>query len=113
MRFPYLEDFSITGAPTTKYNCIAWTLGKTDTWEWPGYSISDFDNLYGQYGYRVVLKDGAQIALFVKEDIAMHGAVRISANTWESKLGELHRITHRLEDIEDDFYGKAERFYSK
>ena len=71
------------------------------------------DNLYGSYGLKVVPRSQAEVALFVKNGVPQHGAVRISGDWYESKLGSSYRIVHRLEDLEGDAYGKVEKFYGR
>lgn len=43
--FPNLDvdKAVVTGEISTKYNCLAWTVGVTDKWLWPGAAIADFD----------------------------------------------------------------------
>lgn len=110
--FPKLGDFRITGESTRRYNCIAWTLGKTDSWVNPTPTVGGMDKLYGS-GYIPVPKDQAQIALFVKDGVPKHGAVRLFGDWYESKLGSWPRIVHRLGDLEGDSYGNVEKFYGK
>src|SRR5262249_41684146 len=38
------------GAPGC-YNCIAWSVGISDKWVWPGNKLADFDQLYRTHGY--------------------------------------------------------------
>ncbi|MFA4889370.1 MAG: RHS repeat-associated core domain-containing protein [Candidatus Omnitrophota bacterium] len=111
--FPSLSDFRITGESTRDYNCIAWTLGKTDSWVNPTSTIEGMDQLYGSCGYVPVPKNQAQIALFVKDGVPQHGAVRVSGDWYESKLGSWPRIVHRLGDLEGDAYGSVDKFYGK
>jgi hypothetical protein len=35
------DDYSITSADTTDYNCSAWATGDTEAWWWP-----DIQNIY-------------------------------------------------------------------
>jgi hypothetical protein len=60
--FPGLDVNSavVTGAPSTVYNCISWTLGFSDRWLWPGNSLADFDTGSGgcdEGKYRQILSD--------------------------------------------------------
>jgi len=111
--FPNLGEFRITGEPTSNYNCIAWTLGKTGSWINPTQTVSGMDNLYASHGFKVTSESQGQVALFVKDGQPQHGAVRISGDWYESKLGQSYRIVHKLQDLEGDIYGKAERYYEK
>src|SRR5262249_35669396 len=47
------------------YNCIAWSIGITDRWVWPGAKMSDFDRLYGSHGYERV----SDMDMTVKRDV--------------------------------------------
>ena len=98
---------------TSRYNCISWTLGATDSWVNPTQTVGGMDKLYGSYGYSVVSEDKAQIALFVKSGVPQHGAVNVSGGWYESKLGQWYRIVHRLNDLEGETYGTVEKFYAK
>lgn len=113
--FPGLKGkkFKITGEQTGRYNCIAWTLGKTNEWVNPTPTVGGMDSLYGVAGYKVAPEDKAVIALFVKHAVPQHGAVRISGDLYESKLGSLHRIVHPLRTLEGKTYGHVERFYGR
>jgi len=111
--FPSLKNALITGERTTDYNCISWTLGITDKWVNPTPTIAGMDQLYGSYGYHVVPKSQAQIALFTKNGIPTHGAVRVTGGIYESKCGALQRILHNLEDLEGSSYGQAVKYYAK
>ena len=38
--FPHLgKDFEVLGPATKQYNCIAWSIGVTDQWVWPGEKV--------------------------------------------------------------------------
>ncbi|HEX7377308.1 MAG TPA: hypothetical protein VF278_09360 [Pirellulales bacterium] len=40
----------VTGEGSTVYNCIAWTVGMTHRWIWPGNALADFDAFYYRFG---------------------------------------------------------------
>ena len=120
-KFPNLGlDFEVV-APSTKhpdetgtkygtYNCIAWSVGITTEWVWPGKKVKDFDKLYGQHGYRrqdtrdtKVEAGFEKVALYGKvtpagELEATHAARQEADGTWTSKVGALARIKHRTAD---------------
>src|SRR5205085_4025122 len=51
--FPNLgSNYEVMAPGTARYNCIAWSLGITDSWVWPGFNVADFDKLDAKYGYR-------------------------------------------------------------
>ena len=34
------------------YNCIAWSVGITGNWEWPGETVKEFDAFYRKHGFQ-------------------------------------------------------------
>src|SRR5579863_9826976 len=112
--FPRLgSDFQVlapsTGGPRYPgaYNCIAWSLGNTHEWVWPGESVADFDALYGKYGYtrqpglNLAVEPGKRkVVLFATLNpdgtikAATHAAVQEADGTWTSKLGGMALIRH-------------------
>jgi hypothetical protein len=109
--FPHLgNDYEVLRPADLHYNCIAWSLGITDRWVWPGKTVADFDRLYGSHGYRRIgtldyrAQPGAQkIVLYGKISYVngrqviecTHGARQLADGTWTSKLGRLPAIRHR------------------
>lgn len=114
--FPKLDVDAavVTDGDTPVYNCLAWTLGITDRWIWPGASAADFDRLYGQYGYRRA-NNGPIAAWGQTQSQMTHGCISGSSHgpRWESKLGRLLRIQHGLSELEGAAYGKVQFFYDK
>jgi hypothetical protein len=51
--FPNLDvdQVIVSGEVSPVYNCIAWTIGFTDRWLWPGGSVADFDTFYKGFGF--------------------------------------------------------------
>lgn len=104
--FPYLkQDYEVWGGSTPNYNCIAFSLGITTRWVWPGTTLADFDKLDGQYGYHRMstldysLQPGIQkIVLYGKmvngQFEATHQALQMPDGSWESKLGSLGLVRH-------------------
>ncbi len=120
------------------YNCIAWSLGVTDKWVWPGESVKAFDELYAGQGYKrlatrnVGLEPGVEkVVLYGKlkdvrlkradgtarEEVlvaATHAARQEADGTWTSKLGGLARIRHRApEAVAGGSYGDPVAVYAR
>ncbi len=108
--FPRLgNNYEVLRPADRRYNCIAWSLGITDRWVWPGATVADFDRLYGSHGYRRIntldyrLQPGThKIVLYAKIKYVdgrrviecTHGARQLADGTWTSKLGQLPAIRH-------------------
>jgi hypothetical protein len=130
--FPHLgAEFEVLGPASKTYNCIAWTINVTDHWVWPGRkdqpaTVSDFDTLYGQHGYRRVsglnyqrVAGVEKIVLYGKSKAdgttePTHGARQLSDGSWSSKLGQLPLIRH-LEptDLDGSAYGVPVALYTR
>ncbi len=114
--FPSLnvDQAVVTGEGSIVYNCIAWTIGLTDRWLWPGGSISDFDVFYRGCGF-VRAGDGA-IAVWGHSTSTMtHGCVSGPNHgpRWESKCGASLRIQHGLTELVGSAYGRVVAFYRR
>ena len=51
----YFPSLDVTRAGATDnathvYNCIAWTVGITNAWIWPGPTLASFDAFYSRHG---------------------------------------------------------------
>jgi hypothetical protein len=122
--FPHLgHEYEVLRPATKVYNCIAWTIGVSTRWVWPAKpgrpaTVRDFDELYGQHGFRRVKGlnfDRAagldKIVLYVKRkpDGAVeptHGARQLADGSWSSKLGQLPLIRHLdPDDLDGASYG--------
>jgi hypothetical protein len=117
--FPRLGgDYEVLGPATKTYNCIAWSIGITNQWVWPGARVEDFDRLYGANGYRRITtldysrQPGVdKIVLYGKRNpdgtwAATHGARQLADGSWSSKLGELPLIRHLdPNDVDGTVYG--------
>jgi hypothetical protein len=116
--FPRLGGlYEVMGPSTKGYNCIAWSIGVTDRWVWPGETVADFDRLYGQEGYRRV--KGLPLALEENRDRivlygktvdgtvkATHAARQLEDGSWSSKLGAAPLIRHLdARDVDGVAYG--------
>lgn len=120
------------------YNCIAWSLGITDRWVWPGQSMIAFDELYAKHGYKRLttrdtgLKAGYEkVVLYGKHEavqlkgadgkareealfVATHAAKQEADGTWTSKLGGLALIKHpRPEAVSGEGYGDPIAVYAR
>lgn len=119
--FPNLETnekWRVTGEACQSYNCIAWSVGVTGDWLWPGDHVDSFDKMYLSYGYVPLSagesKNNADIAYWETTDGAStHGCRRVAGDIWESKLGSSLRILHTLKDLEGDVYGYSVKFYRR
>jgi hypothetical protein len=113
--FPKLDvdKVIVSGEATSDYNCIAWTLGITNSWIWPGEKEADFDKLYKGQGF-VRSTDGPIAAWGTGQDKMTHGCITGSGHgaRWESKIGEEIRIQHGLTELEGAAYGKVRFFYA-
>jgi type VI secretion system secreted protein VgrG len=125
--FPHLgRHYEVLGPASKRYNCIAWSLGVTDRWVWPGEKVSDFDALYGDQGYKrrkgldFRREPGVdKVVLYgkVRKDgsvQATHAARQLSDGAWSSKLGQLPLIRHRSpDDLDGDAYGHPVAVYTR
>ncbi len=136
--FPKLRDYGVLAPSTKRYNCIAWSLGITDRWVWPGTSLIAFDILYAKHGYKRLgtrdtdLEAGVEkIVLYgkyetvrlkgadgqVREEalfVATHAAWQEVDGTWSSKLGALARIGHLTpEALSSATYGDPAVVYAR
>jgi hypothetical protein len=108
-------------ASADTYNCIAWSLGITNHWVWPGESLGGFDKLYAQYGFRRLAKADfsmqagvEKIALYALNGKCTHAARQNTDGTWSSKLGSAPLIRHNLVDaFGNSIYGHPIAVYVK
>jgi type VI secretion system secreted protein VgrG len=106
--FPRLgNNFQVLAPSTRQYNCIAWSLGDTHNWVWPGQRLADFDALYGKHGYtrepglNLAVEPGKRkLVLYATLNpdatikAATHAAVQEPDGSWTSKLGAMALIHH-------------------
>jgi hypothetical protein len=114
--FPKLkvEHTLVTAEATPRYNCIAWSVGITHHWLWPGDAMEDFDYFYSSYGFEA--DEEGEISLWGLGPYAMSHACRLSEqhlDLWESKCGAGLRILHSLEELEGEAYGRHWKFFRK
>lgn len=114
--FPNLDvnHAIVTGGKTNRYNCIAWTMGVTNQWIWPGDNIKDFDAFYKLYGY-TRSSDGPIAIWGTSESEITHGCVSgpVNGPRWESKCGGDLKIQHGLNELTGTVYGNVIAFYSR
>lgn len=114
--FPVLDvDRAIvSGEVSQVYNCIAWTVGITDRWLWPGTSIASFDTFYRGFGF-VRASDGPIAAWGHSTSQMTHGSISGPGHgrRWESKCGGDLRIQHGLNELVSSSYGRVVAFYNK
>jgi hypothetical protein len=126
--FPRLGNkFIVLGPSTREYNCIAWTLGITYEWVWPGENVEAFDKLYATHGYArqeglnlAVEKGKQKIVIFASLNRdgtinkVTHGVVQEKDGTWTSKLGGMALIQHpNLEVLRGPSYGTPVAVYTR
>jgi len=122
--WPHLSNnYDYVGPATKKYNCIAWSLGITSKWLWPGDSLQDFDRFYEQQGFHRLSKldfrkqDGFEkIVLYGKKKEqgirCTHAARQMSDGKWTNKLGALPLIKVPTPEIlAGPAYGKPVAVY--
>ena len=118
-----------SGLSTSTYNCISWSIERTDYWEWPLFygssyynsnPLTAFDNLYSAYGYTRsgATVENAGIALWALNGAFTHASVTKNANTtkphgfeWESKCGALERVMHTRDALSGNSYGSIAYYY--
>lgn len=104
----------VTDEAIPTYNCIAWTVGITNRWVWPGSSLGHFDTFYRGYGF--VRSGNGPIAVWGRSTSGMtHGSISGPGHgpRWESKCGGDLRIQHGLNELTGSLYGRVLAFYSK
>jgi hypothetical protein len=114
--FPRLPaaGYRVTSPTDDVYNCIAWALGITDNWWWPGdpdrtywpdnlpreRTLAAFRQLFAGFGYDECIGDGLEtgfekVAIFANAlGQPTHAARQLPTGRWTSKLGESEDIDH-------------------
>lgn len=121
-----IDDFEIIGGATTKYNCVASSLGDYGRWweptpgdlyYWPDdanrdYSVESYVKMFEAQGFTEcvsrVNEDGFEkIAIYSDGDGQFtHVAALRQSRRWSSKLGDWETIEHgSLECLEGEAYG--------
>jgi len=123
---PHLSrNYEVLRPGTSTFNCIAWSLGVTRKWLWPGDSIKAFDQLNARYGFHKLshmdfrLQPGVEkVVLYGKTVngclVATHQARQRADGTWTSKLGKLAVIRHASPDaLDGPDYGRPVAVYAR
>jgi hypothetical protein len=133
--FPRLvgNQYQITSPRDRQYNCIAWAVGDTQRWWWPGENKKEeywplgvkrersreaFVAAFVSLGYAAcdseVFEAGYQkIALFENDEGPTHAARQLPNGRWSSKLGKMEDIEHALHDLEGTVYGSVVLFMKR
>ena len=114
--FPALDvnQAVVTDGPTAVYNCIAWTVGITTRWIWPGRALANFDTFYKGFG--LIRSGDGPVATWGHSTTHMtHGSVSGAGHgpRWESKCGGDLRIQHGLGELVGSMYGRVLAFYRR
>jgi hypothetical protein len=128
--FPGLArgSYRITSPRDPHYNCIAWAVGDTSKWWWPGpelereywppgatreATVSAFQEVFASLGYVACEGEGLEpgfekIALFADAQAKpQHAARQRRDGRWTSKLGKTEDIEHDLHDLAGTVYGSV------
>ncbi len=119
--FPGLagKDFKVTSAKDADYNCIAWAVGVTDDWWWPGgtrrthwpagvprqETMNAFQLAFETLGFESCSTEVAEagfekVAIFAdSQGIPKHAARQLMTGRWTSKLGKMEDIEHDLHKV--------------
>lgn len=125
--FPGLGQgpFRITSQPDPNYNCIAWAASRVDQFWWPGIfwpsgvpkkeTRKSFVRAFEGLGYQVCAGPDPEIGfekvvLFEKLGTPTHAARLLPDGWWSSKLGSAHDISHSLNALNGEKYGKPAVF---
>jgi hypothetical protein len=114
--FPGLDvDAALVSGPATPaYNCIAWTVGLTTQWLWPGNTLAHFDTFYRRFG--CARCSNGPIAVWGHSPSNMtHGSISGAGHgpRWESKCGSDLRIQHGLLELAGSRYGHVVAYYCR
>lgn len=133
-----LGPWQKTSEATEKYNCVAHAVRDPTRWWWPGGSptpapgdeywpadapasdqVESFVYVFEQLGFRVCPtgdhEPGVEkVAIYVDASgLVQHVARQLPSGLWTSKLGHLMDISHRLEALEGQEYGRATHFLGR
>lgn len=127
-------DFQITSDRDLSYNCIAWAMGKADSFWWPdsdgawppgaerSVKVESFEAAFATEGF-TRCDNGApkigmeKVALYTLNGKPTHAAFLLPTGLWASKLGRDHDVHHHtLECIggtSERAYGAATHFFER
>jgi hypothetical protein len=137
--FPKLRGspHCFTSAEDSGYNCVAWAMGdKGRNWDplngsryyWPldsgDNSLDAYIRAFRTQGFEscldAALEEGVEkIAIYTVNEqhtarcLFKHVARQLPSGKWTSKCGETFDLSHRLEALEGDKYGKATHFMKR
>ena len=117
--FPNLRNWHITAPSTGGYNCIAWSVGVTNQWLWPGNTVTIFDTFYASYGWTPSANGRREyrkrkVALWADASGCTHGSPETHDCDWhESKCGSAERIMHDKFQMQGGSYGNIIKYYEK
>jgi type VI secretion system secreted protein VgrG len=124
--FPRLgNNYEVLRNGTSSYNCIAWSLGITNKWIWPGTSLPAFDKLNNDHGFHRIsgldykVEAGVdKVVLYGKKKdgktVVTHQARQMSDGTWTSKMGKMAVIRHATPDsLDGPDYGRPIAVYTR
>jgi hypothetical protein len=128
------ENHVETSPPDSQYNCIGHAAGSR-LWWWPADAIGGalywpsgaardltveaFISAYATIGYVDCGQDGRfeegfeKVAIYAKDGVPQHAARQLDASHWTSKLGRSVDISHELEHLEGERYGKVARYLKR
>jgi hypothetical protein len=115
-----VDGVVVSDEATSRYNCLAWTLGITTSWVWPWGSRNatkaEFDAFYRGYGFTPTSGSGTVAAFGPSLSEMNHGSITGPGHgpRWESKCGAWLRLQHGLGEMEGGtVYGDVRGFYSR
>lgn len=134
--FPDLKvgDLVITSDRDRSYNCIAWAMGDSSQFWWPGadgywpsgvpqaVTIQAFTAAFATVGFTPCadakhVAGREKVALYTNAGTPTHAAFLAADGMWASKLGRDHDVKHRhLASIGDNRsagYGAATHFFER
>lgn len=126
--FPDLagDDPVVTHPPNPRFNCVAWAVGVTNAWWWPGDpgdywpagipdepTVSAVVSTLGTVGY-LPCADGLpepgfeKAAVYATGETATHVAKQLPGGRWSSKLGRDCVVSHAtVGGVEGVVYGQV------
>lgn len=113
--------WSYYSAATSRYNCLAYSLGYTDRWIWPWLynpSAWEVDNFMNIMGYHAVSRSGSPTIIAYARNGNMnaigHFSRVISSSATRAKWGSLECMTsYSWSPYYWDTYGPSVRFYRR
>ena len=128
--FPGLRDteFEITSPTDEDYNCIAWAAGEQGFWWWPGRfwpkdvpateTRTAFIKAFRTKGYEICEGPGLEpgyekVCVYERLGRPRHAARQLPSGKWTSKLGMGNDISHELDGLIGQRYGKPALFMKR